>query len=110
MYIDKSNKYRLENLDRINAAKKLYRQNNKEKLAGMQKQWVIDRTIEVYNLLGNQCAFCGFDIVAALQVHHKNEKKRKRDWLKKDYDLNNLELLCANCHAILHYKDSRWVE
>lgn len=41
------------------------------------------------------CERCGFDKEAAIIVHHKD---RNRD----NNDISNLEVLCANCHAIEH--------
>ena len=44
-----------------------------------------------------QCERCGFDKnVAAIVVHHKDRNR------KNDAD-DNLEVLCANCHAIEHW-------
>lgn len=44
------------------------------------------------------CERCGFDKEAALVVHHKD---RNRD----NNTISNLEVLCANCHAIEHLGD-----
>jgi hypothetical protein len=54
---------------------------------------------------GKKCERCGYDKVEILQIHHKD---RDRD----HNDLNNLELICPNCHYEEHYsknKDS-WIE
>ncbi len=45
---------------------------------------------------GYVCERCNYNIFLILQVHHKD---RNRDNNK----LNNLELLCPNCHAEEHY-------
>lgn len=42
-----------------------------------------------------KCERCGFDDPRALQVHHKDKNR-------KNNRLENLELLCANCHLIEH--------
>lgn len=43
------------------------------------------------------CERCGFDKhEAAIIVHHKNKDR-------SDNTLDNLEVLCANCHAIEHW-------
>lgn len=42
------------------------------------------------------CEHCGFDNPAAITVHHK-------DWNHENNDPSNLEVLCANCHAIEHW-------
>lgn len=45
--------------------------------------------------LPNCCNRCGFSVLAALQVHHID---RNRD----NNNIENLEILCANCHSIEH--------
>jgi HNH endonuclease len=44
------------------------------------------------------CERCGFDQEAAIIVHH-----RDRD--RQNNDIANLEVLCANCHAIEHWEN-----
>jgi 5-methylcytosine-specific restriction endonuclease McrA len=45
----------------------------------------------------NKCERCGYDkYTEILQVHHKNKDRN-------DTSLENLELLCPNCHCIEHY-------
>lgn len=48
----------------------------------------------------NKCNKCGFDKKAALQVHHIDENRSNNK-------LENLEILCANCHCMIHYEDSK---
>lgn len=45
---------------------------------------------------GKKCERCGYDLYEILHVHHID---RNRD----NNVLNNLELLCPNCHAKEHY-------
>jgi len=47
-------------------------------------------------LKGHCCERCGYDKVEILQVHHKY-----RD--RNDSSLNNLELICPNCHYEEHF-------
>lgn len=42
-----------------------------------------------------KCEECGFDNILALEVHHK-------DGDRKNNHIDNLELLCCNCHTIKH--------
>lgn len=78
----------------------------------------------VFEALGNRCSRCGIADPAVLVVHHKNpslktpiEKARSQKsnkfsgmrnvlyWEALLKNLENLELLCANCHFREHYKD-----
>ena len=53
-----------------------------------------DRALKYY---GAVCNRCSYDTnVAAIVVHHKDHNRQHND-------LENLEVLCANCHAIEHY-------
>lgn len=67
--------------------------------------------------LGNRCKKCGFDNPLALDIHHKiqeqkpkkwadNKKQLFYSWRKKGAipqdELENMILLCSNCHRILH--------
>jgi hypothetical protein len=50
---------------------------------------------------GASCERCGYDKQETLSVHHKN-----RD--REDSKLENLELICPNCHAEEHYSKDSW--
>lgn len=43
----------------------------------------------------HKCERCGFNNILALDVHHKDSDRSNNN-------LDNLELLCCNCHAIEH--------
>ncbi|MDD3531197.1 MAG: HNH endonuclease [Candidatus Pacebacteria bacterium] len=45
---------------------------------------------------GARCERCGYDKKEIINVHHK-------DWNHGNNNLDNLELLCPNCHAEEHY-------
>ncbi len=47
-------------------------------------------------LRGSHCERCAFSITQVLQVHHKDRDREHNS-------LDNLELLCPNCHASEHY-------
>lgn len=60
---------------------------------------------------GGCCESCGFNMhPAALQFHHTDpltkdvswDKLRLRAWNKIQTELDKCQLLCANCHAIVH--------
>lgn len=46
---------------------------------------------------GKVCERCGYDRYKILQVHHKNRDRNNNK-------LDNLELICPNCHCIEHYQ------
>jgi hypothetical protein len=54
-------------------------------------------------LRGDTCEKCGYNKTEILQVHHKDKNRNNND-------LNNLELICPNCHSEKHYLDHqvRW--
>ncbi len=48
------------------------------------------------NYYGPKCNSCGYSAnLAAIEVHHKDKNRDNNE-------INNLEVLCANCHAIHH--------
>ena len=52
---------------------------------------------------GKNCERCNYEKYEILQVHHKN-----RD--RSDNDINNLELICPNCHFEEHYLEKSWLK
>ncbi len=58
--------------------------------------------IRLINLRGKNCERCGSNKYEILQVHHKN-----RD--REDNKLENLEIICPNCHAEEHYLKNSWL-
>jgi 5-methylcytosine-specific restriction endonuclease McrA len=57
---------------------------------------------KAFRFLDNKCNRCNYDeCPAILQVHHKDKNRNNNE-------LNNLEILCPNCHALHHYLDGSW--
>lgn len=54
---------------------------------------------------GHQCERCGYSKVEILQIHH-------RDRNRENNTLDNLELVCPNCHYEEHYSKhkERWAQ
>ncbi len=59
--------------------------------------------------LGGKCEECGYDEhPAAMEFHHKKEKKftissvANKKWEIVKKEMSKCELLCSNCHRILH--------
>ena len=51
---------------------------------------------------GKKCERCDYNKYQILQVHHKNRNKQ-------DNDLDNLLLICPNCHAEEHLLEKSWL-
>jgi len=69
-----------------------------------------------FKLLGSKCAFCrvGNLPLCCYHFHHKDKKKKKYNigtlFRSKNMERLNIELkkcilLCANCHAIVHWTE-----
>ncbi len=54
--------------------------------------------IRAFRVYGNKCSKCGEDRFHVLEIHHKDKNRENND-------IENLEVLCANCHLDTHYKD-----
>lgn len=53
-----------------------------------------DRALKEYGAVCNRCSYS--ENIAAIVVHHKDHNR-------KNNDIDNLEVLCSNCHAIEHW-------
>ncbi len=93
------------------AGRRQYFLENKEGCYKRVHDWTKKRIVEIWIDLGNKCCRCGYDNVVALEVHHKDgtkqKERRSRDYTKLGYDLNRIELICANCHKVEHYGKSK---
>lgn len=132
---ESSRKYRKKHPERIKESQKKYYLNNLEKVREAQRSWqkrnrkwireyTIERKrkqkIELMKLLGNKCSNekCGivatFENFCIFDFHHLDPKtKEKHDdcnvymtkaFLKLVLD-GKIQLLCANCHRELHWKE-----
>ena len=59
--------------------------------------------IRLLEIRGKICERCDYDKYEILQVHHKN-----RD--RSNNNINNLELICPNCHFEEHYLEKSWLK
>lgn len=81
------------------------RVGNKYKLNGPRKNKVIAYQMLKQRLLkefGMVCQRCSYDKYEILQVHHKDRRR-------SNYEINNLELICPNCHYEEHYLEKSWL-
>jgi hypothetical protein len=58
--------------------------------------------IRLLKLRGNVCERCGYKKLEILQVHHKDKNHTNND-------IDNLELICPNCHFEEHYLEKSWL-
>lgn len=64
---------------------------------------------------GGKCEICGYDkCIAALEFHHINPEEKDSTWVRMmgytfsdliKKELDKCQLLCANCHREVHYKE-----
>jgi hypothetical protein len=52
---------------------------------------------------GNSCARCAYNKYEILQVHHKDRDRNNNK-------LDNLELICPNCHYEEHLLEKSWLK
>lgn len=52
---------------------------------------------------GRKCERCAYSKLEILQVHHKNRDRNNNG-------LENLELICPNCHCEEHYLEKSWLK
>lgn len=52
---------------------------------------------------GEACERCGFKKFEILVIHHKDRDRSHNE-------LENLELICPNCHAEEHYFEKSWLK
>lgn len=97
---------------------KSWHQRNKERRLTRIYQQKVDTYWYIQDLkAGLRCAYCGFNHPAALQFHHRNKEDKLFNIGEAVYRKINLEkvkqeiakciVICANCHFIHHWKDSR---
>lgn len=58
--------------------------------------------LRLINIKGKKCERCGYDKYEILQIHHKDRNR-------KNNNIENLELICPNCHYEEHYLKKSWL-
>lgn len=111
-------KYRKERREEVNkkARERYHRNRVKIRLRARNYSRIKNREAkeEAVALLGGRCQRCGYSkIIAALEFHHKNGRRKQLDFdritpkllrqLKETGKIKELELVCANCHRGIHY-------
>jgi hypothetical protein len=58
--------------------------------------------LKLINEKGKGCERCNYKKCAILQIHHKNRNRM-------DNSIENLEIICPNCHYEEHYLEKSWL-
>lgn len=59
--------------------------------------------LRLLNIREKKCERCAYDKYEILHVHHKNRNH-------KDNEIENLELICPNCHYEEHLLEKSWLK
>ena len=84
------------NINRIGIA---YKQNRPHDKVVSQRQL----KLRLINARGTVCEKCKYDKVEILEVHHKDRDRSHNN-------LENLTLICPNCHAEEHFLAKSWIK
>lgn len=111
------------------AASRAYYARNKEKQLAKHKEWVAvnkdkirehqrerkrERKLQAVEYLGGHCIRCLQEHHPAVyEFHHRDPNDKDRDpskmlqlsWKRLEAELNKCDLLCANCHRLVHHQD-----
>ena len=84
----------------------------------IKKKRIWERRFELIKKLGGKCRECGNKDMRVLDINHIDRKKKTRpkdghyNWSRRFKEwyanLDNLELLCANCHRIHTWKQMQY--
>lgn len=86
---------------------------SKKDLSQYQADWLRRRKEKAIALKGGKCKKCGYKgHQAVFQFHHRNPAEkdwkwsvmRGKAWPTVLKELAKCDLLCANCHAVVHSK------
>lgn len=122
----KNQSYYLNNRERIRKQQAIYQVKNRDKIIRLKKDWYqkqgwksksevyLNAKSAVLSLLGGKCVRCGFADLRALQIDHKNGNGHREAKTIGHYgirnkilqgDINDYQLLCANCNWIKRYEN-----
>ena len=99
---------------RIRAYMKEYNPKYRKKNALQIKAARHERKRAAIAYKGDKCQKCGYDkCIAALTFHHRDPAEKEYQiatmfgwsWARIMQELDKCDLLCANCHAELHWEE-----
>lgn len=108
-------KYYSENKEKCLAKNKKWREDNKEYIKEKQKEQKRKRKLESILYLGGKCSNCKQEFHPAIfEFHHRDPKTKEKDpskmlslsWKKITEELDKCDLLCANCHRLIHHREN----
>lgn len=80
-----------------------------------QKKKHREKKQQIVDYKGGKCVKCNYDKnICALDLHHRDPKIKDENWTKIRYysveklkdELDKCDLVCKNCHAIIHTKQN----
>lgn len=83
------------NKHRIGIKYKINRPNDKSEYFRVLKLRLVEKR-------GSKCERCDYCKIEVLQIHHKDRNRRNNK-------LENLELVCPNCHFEEHHLKNNWI-
>lgn len=99
-----------------NKCNRSYWDKNDYHLRKKRQFW--EKKLKLIKELGGKCRKCGIADIQVLEINHINKDKKERPkklqytWQRRikewNKNKNNLELLCANCHRKLTWKQMNW--
>ena len=86
------------------ACSNIHRTGLKYKTGSLKDKVKALRSVKVrlLSIRGKTCQRCKYDKYEILQVHHKDRNTQNNN-------LENLELICPNCHFEEHYLEKSWL-
>ena len=93
------------------------REYQREYYQRVRKNQRLSKKYKLVSLLGGKCKICGYDkCIAALQFHHPDTVEKEfgigdtfRSFDKLVKEAKKCELVCANCHAEIHFRNGSFV-
>lgn len=92
-----------------------WQQSNKEHINAYQTEYRLKNKIKAVKYLGDCCKICKLSFpYAVYDFHHRNPLEKDfhpaailaRNWEFIQRELDKCDLLCANCHRIVHHGDN----
>lgn len=109
-----NHEYYIRNREKILHERIKYRKNNLEKVKKREQRSNLNGRKKLENFKKSKgCKRCKIKNPIVLQFHHRDPKtklftignKHKSKWKKVLEEIQKCDILCANCHLILHSKE-----